>query len=88
MSFSRTARILAALSLLGALSGCGIPDLVAHGVKEIERSNRSGGQSSAPPQPAGQAQPQYQSRTEDEPPPPSAPAAARRSSVTVEELKP
>jgi hypothetical protein len=87
MVFSRTVRMLAALSLLGCLSGCGIPDLVAHGVKEIEKSNRSGGQSSASSQPA-QAQPQYQSRTEEEPPPPSAPAAARRSSVTVEELKP
>lgn len=85
MSFLRSARGFAALFLLIGLSGCGIPDLVAHGVKEIEKSNRSGGQSSSPPQ---QSQPQYQSRTEEEPPPPSTPAAARRSSVTVEELKP
>ena len=83
----RTARILAALSLLAGLSACAIPELVAHGVKEWDKRGRAGEPSSASPQ-AQQVQPQYQSRTEDEPPPPSAPAAARRSSVTVEELKP
>lgn len=77
MSF-RGLVILAATLLL---AGCGIPDLVAHGVKEIEKSNRSSGASPAPA-----SAPSAQARAEEEPPPPSAPAAARRSSVTVEEL--
>lgn len=63
------------------LAGCAIPELVAHGVKEIEKSNRSSGASQAPA-----SAPSAQARAEEEPPPPSAPAAARRSSVTVEEL--
>lgn len=75
---SRFAVIFAATSLL---AGCAIPELVAHGVKEIEKSNRSSGASSAPA-----SAPPAQTRAEEEPPPPSAPAAARRSSVTVEEL--
>lgn len=74
-------RVVLILAATLVLAGCAIPDLVAHGVKEIEKSNRSSGASQAPA-----SAPPAQARIEEEPPPPSASAAARRSSVTVEEL--
>lgn len=76
----RSILVLAATLLL---AGCAIPDLVAHGVKEIEKSNRAAEQSSDF---ASAQTSQPQARAEDEPPPPSTPAAARRPPMTVEEL--
>ena len=67
-----------------ALSACGIPDMVATGVKAIEheedrqsRQNKASAPQPLPPQP----QPVY-----NEPPPPVY-APAPRESITVEKLK-
>lgn len=82
MSSRLMVRALGALSLLAMLSGCGIPDLAAHGIKEWEKRGQND-QASSPP--AAQSQPS--TRAEEPPPPPTAPAP-RRSSVTVQELPP
>jgi hypothetical protein len=74
---------LVALVLAPLLAGCGIPDLVAHTVKSIEKSQRDGGNQAEASQSAGQQQP---AATADEPPPPAAAPIPRRTSVTVEEL--
>ena len=67
-----------------ALSACGIPDMVATGVKAIEHEDERQKQlnkASAPPAPQPQPQPVYN----DPPPPVYAPAP--RDSITVEKLK-
>lgn len=38
--------LVVALSLV--LAGCGVPDIVAHGVKSYERSQQAGGDNTAP----------------------------------------
>lgn len=67
------------------LAGCAIPDLVAHTVKAIEKSQRDGGGQAEASRPAGQ---QSSAATADEPPPPAAAPMPRSTSVTVEELPP
>jgi hypothetical protein len=78
---SRTGRAVILLLLLSSLSGCAMVELAAHGVKEWDKRQQGGQESTS--QPASQPQ----TRTEEEPPPPArAPATTGRSSVTVEEL--
>ena len=77
-------RTIAVVTLAALLSGCGVPDLVAHTVKAVEKNQQDKGQTAAAPQSqAPQARP-----AADEAPPPVAPPQARRSTVTVEELPP
>lgn len=77
------------------LAGCGIPDLVAHTVKVVEKSQREPAVSPPPSNavPAAAAIPQ--DRAEEAPPPAPAPAYAPPSrsgesggGITVEELPP
>lgn len=72
------------VALSSVLTGCALPDLVAHAVKEVEKSQRDGGgkPSTAERPPVAASQ---DSREEEAPPPVAAPQP-RRSSVTVEEL--
>lgn len=78
--------LVAALPL--ALAACGVPDLVAHGVKSYERTqdaNRAAA-NSPPPAAAQPAPAAYQRAAEPEPE--FVPAAApRRESVTAEPLR-
>jgi hypothetical protein len=74
------------------LAGCGIPDLVAHTVKAVEKSQREPA-ASADPAPA--AANTSQERVEEAPPPAAAPAYTPSSrsgggggGITVEELPP
>lgn len=81
-------RLIAVAVLLLPLSGCGVPDLVAHGIKEYEKS-RDARQANAAAQP-GPAQPVvYRSEPaverEPEPPPPSV-IIPPPEKVTVEAL--
>ncbi|CAA7626314.1 hypothetical protein [Magnetospirillum sp. SS-4] len=74
---------LLALIVAPLLGGCGIPDLVAHTVKAVEKSRRDGsGQAEAQPS-AAQSQP---AAAAEEPPQPVAAPLPPRSSVTAEEL--
>jgi hypothetical protein len=66
------------LTLPLALSGCGIPDLVAHGVKTVE--NRQQAARPAPARPAGDAQ-----TGRDDPP---APKPAPQPVVLAQPLPP
>ena len=81
MTGSRAFALVILLGLSPALAGCGIPDLVAYGVKAVEKRNQA---------PAGEAtssqSPTQQTTQADEPPPPSRAPAPQRSTVTVEEL--
>ncbi len=77
-----------------ALAGCGVPDLVAHGVKSWERD-----QPQSQSQPGNTANPnrapvgQYQSQApqqpayQQDPAPATSPAPVQRESVSVEPLK-
>jgi hypothetical protein len=78
--------IAAILALPALLGGCSLPDLVAHGVKSMEKNNQP---RAAASQPAAATQPASYDRPAEEPPPPlvtpsSVPA---RESIKVEELK-
>lgn len=64
-----------------ALSGCAVPDAVAHLVKKVNERNQSQHASEAAPAPA------VRPAAYDEPPPPS-PAPAPRDSIEVEQLPP
>ncbi len=75
----------ALIALPLALAGCGVPDLVAHGVKSYENSGQP-----APAQPVATAQPQAPAKPADKPqPPPPAEVGPmpERTPVTVEPLK-
>ncbi|TAN64146.1 MAG: hypothetical protein EPN20_08685 [Magnetospirillum sp.] len=78
-----TASLVVGLSL--GLTGCALPDLVAHTVKAVEKSQRNGGAQPASSQPAS-SQPAPAAEPEEAPPPPQSAPQPRRSSVTVEEL--
>jgi hypothetical protein len=67
-----------------ALGGCGVPDLVAHTIKEVEKSQRDGGAKA--PATESERSTAVESRAEEEPPPPVRAPQPSRSSVTVEEL--
>lgn len=73
-------RLLVACLLPLAVSACGIPDLVAHGVKEIDKTNARSQPAAAPAR-----QPTAQPAVVREEPPPS-PAPARES-IQVETLR-
>jgi hypothetical protein len=78
--------LFAALALAPLLSGCGIPDLVAHGVKAAENSHdRARAKEAAPPASAA-VQPVSARPVAEEPPPPVVAPMPRHSSVTVEAL--
>lgn len=81
-------RFVFAAALPLALAACGVPDLVAHGVKSYERTqdaNRTA--ANAPPPAAQQPAPAAYQRA-PEPEPEYVPAAApRRESVTAEPLR-
>jgi len=78
------------------LAGCGIPDLVAHTVKAVEKSQREPvPQASAPVADSSPAAANAsQNRVEEAPPPAAAPAYAPAprtgggGGITVEELPP
>jgi hypothetical protein len=77
-------KVLLVLALAPCLAGCAVADLVAHTVKEVEKSQRE-----PQAQSAQRSQPQPQAQKDEEPPPPvSAPISRRSSTVTVEELPP
>ena len=78
-------RLLLACVLPVALSACGVPDIIAHGGKEIDRGNQP--QQVAPASaPAGQHRP-APAVMREEPPPVAAPSpVAPRESITVETL--
>ncbi|MGE5505336.1 MAG: hypothetical protein ACM31L_13000 [Actinomycetota bacterium] len=82
-------RLLAVLLLPLALSACGVPDLVAYTVKEVEKSREQGRTMAQQPAPA--AQPVFVARQPAEEPPPPVAASGGvvppRESVTVETLK-
>ncbi|CAA7617289.1 conserved hypothetical protein [Candidatus Terasakiella magnetica] len=79
--------VVLALAIAPLLGGCGIPDLVAHTVKSIEKRNEGGQTPSSPSSVDSQAATRPQTQTQpDEPPPPVSAPAPRRSSVSVEEL--
>lgn len=69
-----------------ALAACGVPDLVAHGVKSYERSQDSNRTAEATPPPAQQPAPAYKPAPPPEPEfvPASAP---ERERVTAEPLR-
>ena len=73
--------------LMLALSACGVPDLVATGVKAYEKDQDQKNAKAQAQQ--SQAQPQYKtpsaSSTDDPPPPVSPPPS--RDSITVEKLR-
>ena len=72
-------RLLVACLLPLAVTACGIPDLVAHGVKEFDKT------SAKPQSPAPAAQPAAQPAVvHDDPPPTPAPV---RESISVEPLR-
>ena len=77
-------RRILTLALLSVLTGCGVPDLVAHGVKAYE--HRQDQTASSPPQSGAPAPSSPAPVTYDEPPPVSAPAPAQQR-VTVEPLQ-
>lgn len=73
-----------------ALAACGVPDLVAHTVKQVEKSREQG---RAMSQPAAAQQPDIRSpqpapsrQAQAEEPPPIAVTMPRRESITVEAL--
>lgn len=70
------------VGLYSLLAACALPDLVAHAVKEVEKSQRDGGVRSS----QSSNQPMSTDRVEEEPPPPISAPQPHRSSVTVEEL--
>jgi hypothetical protein len=75
-----------------ALAGCGVPDLVAHGVKAYERSQDSANQpaaAQAAPAPAYQSAPAYQPAPAYRQPEPEMQPAAMpaRERITAEPLK-
>lgn len=80
-------RLVLAAALLSALSACGVPDLVAHGVKSYERT-QDANRTAANNPPAAQQPPPAASQ-----PPPAAesdfvPAPApRRESISSEPLR-
>lgn len=83
-------RLSLMLSCLLPLAGCGIPDLVAHGVKEFDRSQRGAEvQPAAAPARGARVEPAVVS---DDAPPPvySGPSAAppAREPIAVETLAP
>ncbi|OAN44703.1 hypothetical protein A6A04_07710 [Paramagnetospirillum marisnigri] len=77
-------RCVLAMVLALGLGGCGVPDLVAHTIKEVEKSQRDGGGKASTAEPSRPAA--TDSRAEEEPPPPVRAPQPARSSVTVEEL--
>lgn len=77
------------------LAGCGIPDLVAHTVKAVEKSQREPAASSAAASPSAAPPQSSPERTEEPPAPAPAPAyapsprsGASGGGITVEELPP
>ncbi|RAU21198.1 hypothetical protein CU669_14710 [Paramagnetospirillum kuznetsovii] len=72
--------LMVSLALSSLVGGCALPDLVAHAVKEVEKSQRDGAA------PASQQSPATQTRTEEEPPAPVSAPQPHRNSVTVEEI--
>lgn len=77
--------VMLALAIAPLLGGCGIPDLVAHTVKTIEKRNEGAQTPSSSANSQTVSRPQAQTQPDEPPPPVSAPAP-RRSSVSVEEL--
>ena len=79
--------LLVACGVMASLGACALPDLVAHTVKEVEKSQRGG---SSSPSAASSSRPASSSSSSemDEPPPPQPAPAPRKSSVTAEELPP
>lgn len=65
-----------------ALSGCAVPDMVAHIAKSAQSGNRGSGQAAAQPVQQPQAQPQVDPY---EAPPP---VAARQEAIQTESLPP
>lgn len=77
------------------LAGCGIPDLVAHTVKAVEKSQREPAASAPAADPAPAVANTSQERVEEAAPPAAAPAYTPSSrsgggggGITVEELPP
>jgi hypothetical protein len=85
----KLSRLMLACVLPLSLAGCGIPDLVAHGVKEFDKTQRKGEVQPAAAPAARQPRPEP-AVVQEAPPPiysgPSAPVA--RDSITVETLPP
>ncbi len=79
------------LALVPLLAGCGVPDLIAHTVKVVEKRQQGDSPSSGQPQ-SGGASPSGQSGSaaippdEDAPPSARTPAPPRSGPVVVEEL--
>ena len=83
-------RFVLAAALLLALSACGVPDLVAHGVKSYERSQDANRQASAENQPPAAYQPAPVAAQQPAPAPVAdfVPAAAPvRETITAEPLR-
>lgn len=74
------------LCLAPLLGGCGVPDLVAHTVKAVEKNQRDGAPVASGTQTQASSQPTSPQTRDEEPPPPVAQPQPHRSSVTVEEL--
>lgn len=69
------------------LAGCALPDLIAHTVKAVEKSQRGDSTSQTASTSSQPASPRPATEP-DEPPLPQSVPMPRRSSVTAEELPP
>lgn len=79
-------RMLTVVALPMALTACGVPDLIAHGVKSYESSQSKSQQQDYAQQ--VQPQPKVQpARYDPEPPPIAAESVPPRESVAVESLR-
>lgn len=79
-------RLLLACCLPLALTACGVPDLIAHGIKEYEKTRAPTVQPAVAPAEPAQPQPAV---VREEPPPPvytGATSPAARESIMVENL--
>lgn len=90
MEALRFARLAVVAVAPMALSACGVPDIVAHGVKAYERSQERPAQTDVaqPAQPVPAYQPAYQPANAEPEPPQAVPAAVpAREAVGVEPLR-
>ena len=80
--------LLMACGLMASLTACAIPDLVAHTVKEVEKSRRGDSSAQASNASTRPASSSASVSEAEEPPPPRTAPAPRKSTVTAEELPP
>jgi hypothetical protein len=81
-------RLILACCLPLALTACGVPDLIAHGIKEYEKTRAPAVQPAAAPAEPAQAQPAV---VREEPPSPvytGATSPVSREAIQVESLPP